>query len=210
MEKNDQSLNRRGFLAQSIATTTAVSLGTPVLAQQSGRGSKDKIRMGFIGIGNRGTQLLERFMKNPDVTVTALCDVYEPYTTRDRSGVARRYVASGKVPKMGERFDRPPRRYKDFRGVLESKDVDAVCIATPDHWHAVQTISAIAAGKDVYVEKPLTSTIKEGRAMVDAQKNSKQVVAVGLNRHHHLKRLYCPHYVREKSELPHLTRHSHQ
>jgi predicted dehydrogenase len=60
--------------------------------------------------------------------------------------------------------------------------VDAVCIATPDHWHAIQTIQAIEAGKDIYVEKPLTITLKEGRDMVNAQKNSKQVVTVGLNR----------------------------
>ncbi len=182
MKKEHTAMNRRGFLAQSIAATTGVSLGTRALAKPSGSGANDKIRMGFIGIGNRGTQLLDRFMKNPDVVVTALCDVYEPYTTRDRSGVARRYVSSGKVPKMGERFDRPPIRYKDFRGVLESKEVDAVCIATPDHWHAVQTIQAIEAGKDVYVEKPLTITLNEGRAMVNAQDQSRQIVAVGLNR----------------------------
>ena len=182
MKKEHTAMNRRGFLAQSIAATTGVSLGIRALAEPSGTGANDKIRMGFIGIGNRGTQLLDRFMKNPDVVVTALCDVYEPYTTRDRSGVAQRYVASGKAPRMGERFARPPKRYKDFRRLLESKDVDAVCIATPDHWHALQTIQAIAAGKDVYVEKPLTITLREGRAMVDAQKNSKQVVAVGLNR----------------------------
>ena len=174
MKKEHTAMNRRGFLAQSIAATTGVSLGTRVLAKPSGTGANDKIRMGFIGIGNRGTQLLDRFMKNPEVVVTALCDVYEPYTTRDRSGVAQRYVASGKVPRMGERFARPPKRYKDFRRLLESKDVDAVCIATPDHWHAIQTVQAIAAGKDVYVEKPLTITLREGRAMVDAQKKSKQ------------------------------------
>ncbi len=72
--------------------------------------------------------------------------------------------------------------YNDYRKLLEDKTIDAVCIATPDHWHALQTIDAIKAGKDVYVEKPLTATIHEGRSMVNAQVASKRIVAVGLNR----------------------------
>ena len=83
---------------------------------------------------------------------------------------------------MGEDFGANVKRFGDYRKLLEQKDIDAVCIATPDHWHALQTIHAIQAGKDVYVEKPLTITIREGRMMVDAQAQSKQVVAVGLNR----------------------------
>jgi predicted dehydrogenase len=88
----------------------------------------------------------------------------------------------GQVPKMDEKFPKPPKVYKDYREMLDDKDVDAVCIATPDHWHALQTIQAIQAGKDVYVEKPLTITLHEGRKMVEAQAASKQIVAVGLNR----------------------------
>ena len=113
--------------------------------------------------------------------VAALCDVYAPYTSRDRSAVAKRYLDIGKVPKMGEDLGKV-KQYADFRKMLEQKDIDAVCIATPDHWHAVQTIQAMDAGMDVYCEKPLTITIKEGRAMVDAQKRTNQVCAVGLNR----------------------------
>ena len=182
MKREDDAMSRRGFLAQSIAATTSVSLGTQALGQTGRIGPNDKIRMGFIGIGNRGTQLLERFMANGDVEVAALCDVYKPYTTRDRSQVDRRWRAVGKTPKMGETLPRGVKRISDFRRMLEMKDLDAVCIATPDHWHAVQTIQAIEAGKDVYVEKPLTITLKEGRAMVNAQKRSRQIVAVGLNR----------------------------
>jgi predicted dehydrogenase len=83
---------------------------------------------------------------------------------------------------LGEKFPKPPKIYDDYRKLLEDKDIDAVCIATPDHWHALQTVHAIQAGKDVYVEKPLTATIYEGRKMVEAQAASSQVVAVGLNR----------------------------
>ncbi|MFC2116571.1 Gfo/Idh/MocA family protein, partial [Bacteroidota bacterium] len=113
-----------------------------------------------------------------------LCDAYKPYTLRDRSIVDPRFIEGlgSKVPPMHEKFPNKPARYDDWRDLLADKSIDAVVIATPDHWHAVQTIAAIKAGKDVYCEKPLTATITEGRAMVNAQKASDRVVAVGLNR----------------------------
>ncbi|MFO7622674.1 MAG: Gfo/Idh/MocA family oxidoreductase, partial [Bacteroidales bacterium] len=89
---------------------------------------------------------------------------------------------SGRIPQMGETFPDKPILHNDFRKLLENKDIDAVVIATPDHWHAIQMISAVKAGKDVYVEKPLTITLKEGREMVSAQTETQRVVAVGLNR----------------------------
>jgi predicted dehydrogenase len=142
-----------------------------------------KIRMGFIGVGNRGTQLLERFMANPKAEIVALCDVYEPYLRRDRSAVHPTYLGSGiPVPKMGEEFSGDVARYTDFRELLARKDIDAVCIATPDHWHAIQTVMAFQAGKDVFVEKPLTVTVEEGRRMVDAERQTGRIGAVCLNR----------------------------
>ena len=178
------SISRREFIAKSGMATAGATLGVNSLSAHSLRkvGPNDKIRMGFIGIGNRGSQLLNLFMKNPAVEVAAFCDVYEPYITRDRFAVQKRYLEMGKVPRMGEGFGTEVKRYSDFRHMLEQKDIDAVCIATPDHWHAIQAIQAMEAGKDVYVEKPLSITIKEGRAMVEAQKRTGQVCAVGLNR----------------------------
>jgi predicted dehydrogenase len=178
---------RREFIAKSTAAVAGVSVGLQAFGSvQSSRvfGSNDKIRMGFIGIGNRGSQLLNIFMKQSDCEVAALCDIYEPYTLRDRSKVDSRYLEMmpGQIPEMGEKFPVQPKIYTDYRKLLEDKTIDAVCIATPDHWHALQTIQAIQAGKDVYVEKPLTQTIVEGRKMVEVQAASKQVVAVGLNR----------------------------
>jgi predicted dehydrogenase len=183
--KNKIQKSRREFIAKSALTTAGVSIGLNAFTSvQTSRikGANDKIRMGFIGLGNRGSQLLQWFMENEDVEVVALCDAYEPYTTRDRSTVNQRWLDTGKVPKMGEDFGKNVKRYTDFCDLLAQKDIDAVCIATPDHWHAAQTIMAVQAGKDVYVEKPLTATIAEGRAMVNAQKTSGQVVGVGLNR----------------------------
>lgn len=176
--------SRRQFIASSATAAAGLSvspkiIGAPFIARN--RNVNDTIRMGFIGVGNRGSQLLGWFKDNKDVEVAALCDVYAPYMSRDRSKVSSRYLESGKIPKMGEDLGKY-NQYEDFRELLDQKDIDAVCIATPDHWHAVQTIQAFDAGKDVYCEKPLTIVLKEGRAMVDAQKKSGQVCAVGLNR----------------------------
>jgi predicted dehydrogenase len=176
--------SRRKFLASSTVAVAGLSisehlLGAPFTARRSNL--NETIRMGFIGVGNRGSKLLGWFQENSDVEIAALCDVYEPYVSRDRSQVDPRFLSMGKVPEMGEILPYV-KRYKDFRKLLDQKDIDAVCIATPDHWHAVQAIQAMEAGKDVYCEKPLTITIKEGRAMIDAQKRTGRVCAVGLNR----------------------------
>jgi len=186
MESNFNPTRRR-FITNSVAASVAIPLNFNILnppITSKVFGANDKIRMGFIGVGNRGSQLLDLFMQNADCEVAALCDVYEPYTLRNRDLVDPRYLETigGQVPKMGEKFPRPPKIYNDYRKLLDDKDIDAVCIATPDHWHALITVHAIQAGKDVYVEKPLTATIYEGRKMVDVQASSKQVVAVGLNR----------------------------
>ena len=181
--------NRRDFLKKMSTGSAAMVIGGAGLglsAKSYGQvlGANDKIRMGFIGVGNRGSQLMGLFMNNPDCGVAALCDVYEPYMSRNRNEIDPRYLkeVDKQMPKMGEQFSTKPKLYKDWRKLLEDKSIDAVCIATPDHWHALQTIGAIQAGKDVYVEKPLTITILEGRKMVEAQAHSKQVVAVVLNR----------------------------
>ncbi len=176
-------------------------------------GSKERVRMGFVGVGNRGTQLLHLFLQNPAVEVTALCDAYEPFLRRDESAFDPRFLdwgLKGRVPSFREPDGslKPPeaaiaarvaagtcKLYKDWRELLADPAVDAVCIATPDHWHAIMTIAAIRAGKDVYCEKPLTAAVFEGREMIDAQKASRQIVAVGLNRRG------CVPYQRLKKEL---------
>jgi predicted dehydrogenase len=179
--KKSNTTTRREFIKTSSAAAVGVGiLGSTIPAKVLG--ANDKIRVGFIGVGNRGTQLLHNFMRNEDVEVAALCDVYEPYVSRDTSTLLKRYIDIGKVPKMGETFPNKYKKYKDFRKLLEQKDIDAVCISTPDHWHAIQTIQAVDASKDVYVEKPLTITLHEGRRMVKAQKRTNRVVQVGLNR----------------------------
>lgn len=159
-------------------------------------GANDRVRMGFIGVGNRGSRLMAIFMGNPNCEVAALSDVYQPLLIRDYSQVNERYLKHHQIPRMGEKFTGHVARYSDYRKLLEDKSIDAVCIATPDHWHALQTIDAIKAGKDVFIEKPLSKTIFEGRAMINAAKNSKQIVTVGLNRR------AAPLYQKLAQEIP--------
>ena len=186
-------MERREFIKYGIAAAGAAAMPNILRA-----GSKERLRMGFIGVGNRGTQLMHIFMADPRVEVTALCDVYEPNLRRDEAAFDPKFIEWGmnlphfldkdgklKAPEvaLAARIKAGTcRLYKDYKELLADPNVDAVCIGTPDHWHALQTIDAIKAGKDVYCEKPLTTTIYEGRAMVNAQKNSDQIVAVGLNR----------------------------
>ena len=184
MKKNK---TRREFLLKTGIMTAGLTLGAESLTAKSYRrimGANNKIRVGFIGVGNRGTAVMHEFMNEPDCEVAALCDVYEPYITRDRSKVHPRYIEeiSRWIPRMGEKFPGKVGRYSDYRRLLEDKSIDAVYIGTQDHWHALQTIDAINAGMDVFVEKPLAKSVREGQAMVNACKQSKQIAGVCLNR----------------------------
>ena len=125
-------------------------------------GANNRVQIGLAGYGLIGAFHTGTFKKQPDVDLAAVCDVYQP---RVDAGVA----ACGGACKG----------YRDFRKMLENKDLQAVIVATPDHWHALMTIMACAAGKDVYVEKPMTLFVREGRWMVNAARRYKRVVQVG-------------------------------
>ncbi len=171
---------RREFVKTSAVAATALAGAPTILRAQK---KNDTIRMGFIGVGNRGSQLMNMFRQNDDVQIAALCDVYAPFVNRDRGQVHAKMLDSvgDRVPALDEELP-PYKKYSDFRKLLDDPDIDAVCIATPDHWHALQTIMACQAGKDVYVEKPLTMTIREGRDMVKVAEANNRIVGVGLNR----------------------------
>lgn len=143
--------------------TRRVALGALTAASYSRiMGANDRVQVGFIGFGLIGGQHVSDFKNQKDVDMAAMCDVYQP---RLEQGVA----ACGQTAKP----------YSDFRKLLDNKDLQAVVVSTPDHWHALMTIMACAAGKDVYVEKPLTLFVKEGRWMVDAARRHNRVVQVG-------------------------------
>ena len=125
-------------------------------------GANDRVAVGFIGYGLIGAEHVHDFKNQRDVDMAAMCDVYQP---RLEQGV----VACGGQAKA----------YRDFRRLLDNKSVDAVVVSTPDHWHALITMMACAAGKDVYVEKPMTLFVREGRWMTDVARRHKRVVQVG-------------------------------
>jgi predicted dehydrogenase len=125
-------------------------------------GANERIGIGLIGFGLIGRIHAGNFMAQPDAQIRAVAETYRP----------RLEAAAAKV---GE----PVAQYPDFRKLLDSRDVDAVVVATPDHWHALMTMMACAAGKDVYVEKPLTLFVREGRWMVEVARRHKRVVQVG-------------------------------
>src|SRR5438128_36204 len=131
----------------------------------SALGSNERIQLGVIGVGNRGDQLINALLPHTDAQIVALCDVYEPYLEAAQTKVG------GKA-----------RLYHDYRQLLDQKDINAVVIATPDHWHALQFVAACRAGKDVYVEKPLSLTISEGQKMVAVAEETRAVTQVGLHR----------------------------
>ena len=186
-KRKSKVTTRREFISKTGMAAAGAIAAANISSISCGRsiGPNDKIRMGFIGIGNRGTQVMDLFRAEPDVEVAALCDVYQPYLDRDYSKVHPRYVeiCGDKIPKMGENFPATVKKYTDYRELLDDKSIDAVMIATQDHWHAIQTIDALKAGKHVYVEKPVAKSVVEGRAMINAaKKHPKLVVAVGLSR----------------------------
>src|SRR5215216_3061659 len=154
------SLTRRQF-TKAITVVGA----SAALSRFRVLGANDRVRVGFIGLGNRGDQVLDAFLAHPDAEVSAICDLYQPYLD----------FATKKI--KGQ-----PKQFKDYRKLLESKDLDAVVINTPDHWHALQTIHACQANKDVYVEKPLSLRVAEGRRMVDAVRKHARVCQVGIHR----------------------------
>ena len=162
------NIARRAFLSGTVGITAASYLRI--------LGANDTLQLGVIGVGDRGRSDMDQFLANPNVHVGALCDIYADQIDR-----GRRKAADAKS-------------FSDHRKLLEMKDLDAVLIATPDHWHATCTIDALNAGKDVYVEKPLTRTIEEGPEMVKAARVNERVCQVGMQQRS------GKHYLQAKKE----------
>ncbi len=151
-------MNRRTFLAGAGAVTASA-------AMQVAAAPSDQINVGVIGTGGRGQLLMDRFAQNPSVRFTAVCDVYEPNLEAGLS------AAKGKA-----------KAYRHYQELLADKSIPIVIIATPEHWHHQMLLDALAAGKDVYVEKPLCHTPEQGVELVSAVRNSDRIVQVGMQR----------------------------
>ncbi|HLV01185.1 MAG TPA: Gfo/Idh/MocA family oxidoreductase [Acidobacteriota bacterium] len=161
-----KKISRRKFIGSSAVSGVMASSLTSAASSTKQVSPNDKIHVALIGAGGMGKGDLRDFLRIDEVECLAVADVDE-----SRVQEAKELVK--------ERRGNTPDGYKDFRQIIDRKDIDAVIVATPDHWHALPTIYACESGKDVYVEKPLALTIQEGRAMVEAARKYDRVVQVG-------------------------------
>ena len=160
--ESTKSIDRRVFLKAASAAGLTVNLFTRPL-----RGANDRITLAFIGTGAQGlSNLRNALAAREEAQVVAVCDVYQPALEKASASVRDEYGSD-------------PKKVRDFREILADKSVDAVCISTPDHWHALMTVEACKAGKDVYVEKPAFVYLDEGPKMVEAARKYNRVVQGG-------------------------------
>ncbi|MGH9842616.1 MAG: Gfo/Idh/MocA family oxidoreductase, partial [Blastocatellia bacterium] len=165
---NRSKINRRDFIKRSAATGAGAGLTLGSIKQTSaasyGRidGANGRITMGFIGVGARATQVMEDVLRMPGFEVVAACDAYK-----------------GRLERATERTGGRAKVYKDAAELLAAPGIDAVYIGTPDHWHKDHAIAAVNAGKDVYIEKPLTYTVAEGLEIIAAVKKTGRILQVG-------------------------------
>lgn len=159
-------MRRRTFLVNS----TAASLGAATALSRSlsfGQNApSERVRVGCVGVGGRAAKLLEEFSARKDVEIAAITDVD-----------SRRL--GGAVKTVEDRQGKQPKVVQDFRGLVDDKSLDVLVVGTPDHWHAIPTIQACLAGKDVYVEKPDGHNIVEGQRMVQAMQRNNRIVQLG-------------------------------
>jgi len=174
------SITRRNFVGTSAKALTAfLIIPRFVLGGKKPDGSSyippsDMINLGFIGTGKQGRGLTGAFLKTGAVRIVALSEVYKDKAQLTIDSMKELY---SKNTQLGTYAEMPV--YNDFRELLERKDVDAVVIATPDHWHAAMAVRAAMEGKDIFCEKPLSLTVKEGRAMVNAARKYDRVFQTG-------------------------------
>ena len=171
-------MNRKDFLRLSALGLTSLiapwqvsAASVPTSAKSKKTEINDKINIGFIGLGQQAIHLMAGFITIPEVRIVAGCDVYDIKRDRFKNRVNKYYAAQGIKNKLD--------MYIHYEELLARKDIDAVVIATPDHQHAIMAIAACRAGKDVYLEKPLTFTIYEGQQLVKAVRENTRILQVG-------------------------------
>ena len=170
MKDQKTTWSRRRFIGSSVAGIAGVMLIPGTIGCKSTKGSGD-IRLGFIGMGRQSMFLLDGFIQIPGVQVVAGCDVYGIKRKRFEKRVKEFYTKAGKEAKV--------ETYEKFEDLLSRKDIDVVVIAVPDHSHARIAIAACKAGKDVYLEKPMTFTIKEGQELKKVVRETGRILGIG-------------------------------
>ena len=170
----ENQFNRRQFLKTTATLAVAAPTILPSAVWGAATGPNDRLTLGFIGMGKQNSGLLGGFIRNKGTQVVAVCEVD---TTRREA--AKKRVEDFYAAQTDKGSFKGCEAYKDFRELIARKDIDAVVIATPDHWHALNVIAAADAGKDIYCEKPLSLTIAEARAMVNAVRRNKRIFQTG-------------------------------
>ena len=170
-----EEINRRDFMKRTTLVAAGTSLAMTGLSSRRVLGANDRVVIGLIGCGRQGRSDMEAFIRH-GCEVAAVCDVYEPNLR-----YALQFVKPAEMNalKISASQVGAATAHKDFREVLDNKDIDAVIIGTPDHWHPLPMVEACKAGKDVYVEKPISVVVEEGKKMVEAARKYKRVVQVG-------------------------------
>jgi predicted dehydrogenase len=153
------------FSRRDLLSSAGAAALTTMILPGAARGANDRTSVAFVGVGAMGQGNVGYALQTGKVQAAAICDVYQPNLEK---GLA-----------VARRFNQEPKAVRDFREILADKSIDAVCIATPDHWHAYIAIEACKAGKDVYVEKPACTYVDEGRMMVEAARKYNRVVQGG-------------------------------
>jgi predicted dehydrogenase len=199
---SENKTSRRKFLTHTASSTAAGAfmfhiVPSTVFGSQEQPAPSDRVNFGHIGIGGRGRGFLRPALA-PGAKVPAPPNLGGPGTRflRPSQSVALCDVDATRLDQAATKVGGKPKLYKDFRRLLEDKDVDAVFIATPDHWHALITVMACEAGKDVYCEKPACNTIEEGRAMVTAAERYGRVVQIGSQGRSQMAAWHACQYIR--------------
>ncbi len=174
-KKQSNPISRRSFLLSSTLAAGAFTLvPRKVLGGKKYVSPGDKINIGFIGTGKQAGGLFEQFANLPDIQVSACCDVDSQKLNKFKNRTELFYAAKAGIRKYNGCIG-----YEKYEDLIARTDIDAVVIVTPDHWHAIPAIAAMKAGKDVFCEKPMAHTIKEGRAMVEATRKYNRVFQTG-------------------------------
>ncbi|MCB1078036.1 MAG: Gfo/Idh/MocA family oxidoreductase [Verrucomicrobiae bacterium] len=167
-------MNRRHFLRQTTATTLLSTVAGSVTLSRAQSNPNDRINIGVIGVGKQGVSDFGKAMKFPQTQMVAMCDVVAERRDNGKQ-IANEYYA-----KLNNQPDYDGvKTYEDFRELIARDDIDAVMVITPDHWHAIPVVAAAKAKKDIYCEKPISRTIAEGRAMVNAVQANNVVFQTG-------------------------------
>lgn len=181
MKDHQKNPNRRSFIRNTAAAAGAIGFPTIVPNTVFGQNApSERVVMGYIGIGNRGHGVMGAFLNHSDVQGVAVADCHKVHFGRNEFDKGRKYGAEGGKEAVDNKYgNKDCKAYTDYRELVARDDIDAVMVATPDHWHGIITLDALRSGKDVYCEKPVTHFFAEGQAIYKTVADKERIFTVG-------------------------------